>query len=307
MTAAAAASPARPRRRWIWASVAIVTAVVLVVPVAFRIGLKGEIRHEVVPVTVFQRSVDEVEVDAPGQSVTIVRGRPGQVRVVSSMSWLLGRPTFRHAWYGRTLQVTAGCATFNVFEDCQASLLIRVPANVTVRVAVGSGSAAVAGLTGPVHLTATSGSIRLTDVSGPVWAMATTGSIVATNGLTSRQVDAGVGSGSLALDFAAAPAAVALDVGSGSGRVTVPPGARYRISGERASGVLQIGSGLIDSRAARVITATVGSGHLAIDYLRPVSPGAARVTGAPRVASAAGKLTTDTVRTAQSTSASCTV
>ncbi len=277
MSSTVAAHPARPRRRWTWASVAVVTAVVLVVPVAFRIGLKGEIQHQVVPVTLFQRSVGEVQVDAPGQSVTIVRGRPGQVRVVSSLSWLVGRPTIRHAWHGRTLQVSAGCPRFDIFEDCLASLLIRVPANVTVRVAVGSGSAAVAGLTGPVHLTASSGSIRLTDVSGPVWAMATTGTIVATNGLTSRQVDAGVRSGSLALDFAAAPAAVALDVGSGSGRVTVPPGTRYRISGQRASGgpasgVLQIGSGLTDSSAARVITATVGSGYLAIDYLRPTSP-----------------------------------
>jgi hypothetical protein len=274
MSAAVAARPARPRRRWVWASVAVVTVVVLVVPVAFRIGLKGEIRHQGLPVTVFQRPVGELQVDAPGQSVTIVRGRAGQVTLVTSMSWLLGRPTIGHVWHGRTLQISAGCPKFNVFEDCQASLLIQVPASVTVRVDIGSGSAAVAGLTGPVHLTASSGSVHLTDVSGPVWATVTSGTIIATSGLTSPQVDAAVRSGSLALGFAAAPAALALDVGSGSASVTVPPGPRYRLSGERASGVLQIGSGLTDSSSARIITATVGSGFLSIGYRRPPAPSA---------------------------------
>lgn len=272
MTAAAAASPARPRRRWIWAAVAVLTAVVLVIPVAFRIALKGEIRHQIVPLTVFQRQVSEVVVHAPGQSVTILRGRADQVTLLSSMSWLLDRPTVSHAWHGGILDVTASCPQFNVFEDCQASLVIRVPVNVAVRVAVGSGSAAVAGLTGPVHLTASSGSIQLTDISGPIWATATSGSIDATSGLTASHVTAAVGSGLLMLGFAKSPQALALDVGSGSARVTVPAGARYRVFGERGSGSLQVGTGLADNSAASVIAATVGSGQLSIGYPPPTAP-----------------------------------
>jgi hypothetical protein len=266
MSSTVAAHPARPRRRWAWASLAVVTAVVLVVPVAFRIGLKGEIQHQVVPVTLFQRSVDEVQVDAPGQSVTVIRGRPGQVRVASTLSWLLGSPTVSQAWHGETLRVSASCPSVNLFEDCQVGLVIQVPADVTVRVAVGSGSAAVAGLTGPVHLTASSGSIHLTDISGPIWATATSGGIDATSGLTASNVTAAVGSGRLVLGFAKPPEALALDVGSGSARVTVPPGGRYRVSGERGSGSLQVGAGLADNSAASVIAATVGSGLLSIGY-----------------------------------------
>ena len=183
---AAAAYPARPRRRWIWVGVAIVTAVVVVVPAAFRIALKGEIRHQIEPLTLLRQPVSEVQVDAPGQSVTISRGPAGQVRMMSTVSWLVGRPIVGDAWHGKTLQIHARCPTINLFGDCAIGLVIKVPAGVAVRVAVGSGFASVAGLAGPVHLTATSGSIHLADVSGPVWASATSGSVGATSGLTRR-------------------------------------------------------------------------------------------------------------------------
>jgi hypothetical protein len=279
MSASPASYRARPRRRWIWVSVAVVTALVLVVPVAFRIGLKGEIRHQVVPLTLFQRPVSELQVNAPGQSVSILPGQAGQVTVVSTMSWLVGRPTIRHVWHGRALQISASCPKFNVFEDCQASLAIRVPASVTVQVAVGSGSATVAGLTGPLRLTASSGSISLTHVSGPIWAKATSGDINATSGLTSRRVSASITTGSFALGFAAPPLAIALQVGSGSATVTLPPGTRYQVSGQRGSGTLQVGPGLRDNGSARVIAAVVGSGALALLYARPVSPPAGPPSG----------------------------
>jgi hypothetical protein len=272
MSASAVAYPARPRRRWIWVIVAGLTAFVLVVPVALRFALKGEIQHQFVPLTLFQRSVSQLNVEAPGQSVTIIRGPAGQVRVMSSMSWLLGTPTFSHVWHGGALSISASCPSVNLFEDCEVGLVIEVPANVAVQVAVGSGGVAVAGLTGPVHVTAGSGIVHLTDVSGPVWATATSGSIVATSGLTAPRVSARVSSGQLALAFAESPTALTLDVGSGSARVRVPPGARYRLSGERGSGSLRVQPGLADNSAARVIAATVGSGRLTIGYLRHALP-----------------------------------
>jgi hypothetical protein len=120
-----------------------------------------------------------------------------------------------------------------------------------------------------VHVTASSGSIRLTDVSGPLWATAASGTVTATSGLVSARVVADVSSGRLVLAFARPPEALALMVGSGSAAVTVPPGGRYRISGERGSGTLQVAPGLGDGGAARVITAVLGSGHIAIGYLQP--------------------------------------
>jgi hypothetical protein len=277
MSASAAADLARPRRQWIWAIVAIVTSFTVVMPVAFRIGLKGAINHQIAPLTVFHRPVGELQVDAPGQGVTVIRGRPGEVTIQSTMSWLLGEPTVHPVWHGTTLRITASCPSFNAFEDCQVGLVIRVPANAAVRVAIGSGSTAVAGLSGPIHLSASSGSLHLTDVSGPVWATASSGLISAASGLTSPRVVAAVGSGRLELGFAAPPEALALKVGSGSAEITVPPGAHYRVAVERGAGFLRIASGLSDSAAARTITAIVGSGHFAISYQRlgpPPAPSA---------------------------------
>jgi len=268
MSASAAADLARPRRQWIWAIVAIVTSFTVVMPVAFRIGLKGAINHQIAPLTVYHRSLGELQVDAPGQGVTVIRGRPGEVTVQSTMSWLLGEPTVHPVWHGTTLRIMASCPSFNAFEDCQVDLVIRVPANAAVRVAVGSGSAAVAGLSGPVHLSASSGSLHLTDVSGPVWATASSGLITAASGLTSPRVVAAVASGRLQLGFAKPPEALALKVGSGSAGITVPPGTHYRVVLERGPGVLRIATGLSDSTAARTITATVGSGYFVISYQR---------------------------------------
>lgn len=265
MTASSVAYLDRPRRRWIWACVAIATAVVLIVPVAFRLTLKAEIRHEILPLTLMRQPVSQIQIDAPGQSVTILRGPPGQVKVMSNVSWLLGKPRVSHAWHGRVLQIQASCPSFNAFGDCQVGLLIRAPAGVAVRAVVGSGSVAVAGMAGPVRVAASSGSIQLTDVSGPVWASALSGSIAAT-GLTSPRVVAVVASGQLELGFGAPPATMALSVDSGFAAVKVPAGSRYRVSSQRGSGSLTIAPGLDQAHAAGVITVVVGSGRMHIGY-----------------------------------------
>jgi hypothetical protein len=92
--------------------------------------------------------------------------------------------------------------------------------------------------------------------------------------MTASHVTAAVGSGLLVLGFAKSPEVLALDVGAGRARVTVPPGAHYRVSGERGSGSLQVGTGLADNSAASVIAATVGSGLLSIGYQPPTAPAA---------------------------------
>lgn len=269
MTASAAAALGRPRNRWIWALVATVTAAVLITPVALRMALKAEIRHEIVPRTLIHQQVSQIQVDAPGQSVTVVRGPAGQVKVMSTVSWLLGKPSISHTSHGRILRIQASCPSFNAFGDCQVGLVIKAPAGIAVSAAVGSGSVAITGMTGPVRVAASSGSIQLTDVSGPIWASALSGSVAA-SGLTSPRVVAVVASGQVALGFAAPAEALALSVDSGSGAVTVPPGSSYLISSQRGSGSLTIAPGLGHARAARVMTLVVGSGHVHIGYAHGV-------------------------------------
>jgi hypothetical protein len=256
----------RPRRRWIWAIVALGTAAVLVTPVALRFGLKADLQHDESPATVYHRVATAVQVSAPGGTVYITGGQPGRVTVASTTVWLFAKPAVSETWRGTTLTVSMHCPAPDLFEDCAASLTVQIPATAAVRAAVGSGTATITGLAGPVRVTTTSGSLTLADLSGPVWAAATSGSITGVSRLNSPKLTADVGSGSLALSLDSAPSWLWLAVGSGSGQVTVPAGTRYRVDSGAGSQAARVSPGLSSPGSARLITAEVGAGSLSIGY-----------------------------------------
>ena len=229
--------PGRPRRRWIWAIVALATAAVLILPLALLLGLKAVLHHEYGPVTVYHRLVTAVQVSAPGDTIAITAGRPGQVSVASTLAWVFTKPVVRETWYGTTLTVSVRCAApiqgrgrkpggriRDLVAGCSAGLTVHVPATAEVRAAVGAGSATVTGLAGPVRVTATSGSVVLAYLRGPLWATATSGSITGETGLDSTKLTADVGSGSLALGLDSAPRSLSLAVGSGTLTIGYPGG-----------------------------------------------------------------------------------
>lgn len=273
MSAVIASSPARPglarpRRRWIWVLVALATTAILVTPVTLRFWLKAEKQQQADPVAVYRGQFTAVQIQAPSGSITVSPGPTGQVSVASTVQWVFSKPAIRVARSGRTLKISARCPQLNAFEDCQASLGIRVPASLDVHADVGPGSADLIGLAGRLHVTATSGSITLTDISGQVWARATAGTIAAPGGLTSPSVDAAVTAGSIMLDLDSPPARLILRVGAGAAHATVPAGTHYRVSLAQVPGsAAHLASGLNVARAARVIRATVGgAGTLSIGY-----------------------------------------
>jgi hypothetical protein len=255
----------RPRRRWIWVTVAIITAIVVVVPVAARLWLKGEIKHQAEPLTIYSQPITELVVHAPGVDVSISRGGGNHVIVARTISWLFTRPAIQQVRQGRMLQISARCPQPNAFEDCQVGLGLQVPARMTVQVTVGSGTIAVSGLTGQLDLKATSGAITMTDIGGPVRASVTSGSLTA-DGLSSPRLDASADSGSLSMSFVSPPQLLALTVGAGSATATMPPGSHYRVTGHRGPGLLKIAPGISDVKSAQLIRASVGAGLLAIAY-----------------------------------------
>jgi hypothetical protein len=262
----AAAVPApRPRRRWVWVIVAVLTALVAVPPFALRIWLKADIQHQTAPVAVAARPVTALQVDSPGGNVSISPGPGRFITMSSTAAWLARKPVVAQAWHGRTLQVSAACPRPNPFGDCAESLVVQVPAGITVQVDVGSGSFSAQGLTGPLHLAATTGAVMLTDVRGPVWASVTSGSLT-TQGLRSARLHASARSGSLALGFASPPQLLALTVGSGTASASVPPGTRYRISARIGAGRVYVQPGLGGGTSAQVISVGVGTGSVAITY-----------------------------------------
>jgi hypothetical protein len=257
----------QPRRRWIWITVALVTALVIAAPVGFRLWLKAAHHNLTLPAQVYRQQLTQLSVVAPAGSVTLVpSGRPG-VTVLGSLSWVFTRPFVAEALRGRTLQVTGSCPGPNPFEDCQVGLTIRVPVNLAVDVSAGSGSVTIRGLSGPLHLATTSGSITISRVGGPVWVSAGSGSVTG-YGVVSPELDAVIGSGSLQLGLAATPRALNLAIASGSASITVPPGARMRTVVNTGAGLWHIAPGIADSGAAGTMTATIDSGVVTVGYSR---------------------------------------
>jgi hypothetical protein len=264
-TAVPARAGERPRRRWIWITVALVTTLVIAAPVGLRLWLKAAHHDLALAARVYRQHLTQLTVVAPAGGVTIVPSSRAAVTVTGDLSWVFGQPSVTQAVRGSTLQVTGSCPKPDAFEDCQVGLTIRVPADLAVDISAGSGSIAVRGLAGPLHLAVTSGGITMTQVSGPVWASAGSGSI---NGarLLSPALDAVVGSGSLQFGLAATPKTLSLAIGSGSAHITVPPRARMRTVTNSGGGLLRIAPGFADSGAAGTLTANIGSGVLTVGY-----------------------------------------
>ncbi len=260
--------PHRPRRRWVWVLVTLATAAAFVVP--FRLSLTvptGNLRHVVDGPVSYRRKVSALQVQANGgAAVTIRAGRPGRVTVSSSLSWAVTKPTVTLTWQASTLWVGATCPKLAPFGVCQASIVIVVPAATPVQAQSGAGVVTVAGLTGPLHLSGTSGLLTARDVSGPVWASVTSGSLLAGSGLTSQHIVASATTGLIALDFTARPRSVAVSVGSGSARIALPAGSRYRIAISVGAGSVYVAPGLTDAGSASVLTARIGTGAANIGY-----------------------------------------
>lgn len=263
----AALAPLRPRRRWIWITVALLTATVIVLPVAFRLTLKAVHQNQPLPTALYKDPVTSLRVVAPAGDVTVEPGSQSGVTVGGELSWVFGKPSVAvHQTIRRQImQVSAACPRPNVFQDCAVRLVIHVPATMAVDVSTGVGSIRVSGLSGALHLAVTSGSIAMTDVTGPVWASAGSGSVTG-SGLRPETLETVIGSGSLRLGLTALPRDFNVAIGSGSARITVPEGARLRVLGDAGSGYLRLPPALADDNAPATLTATIGTGQVEVSY-----------------------------------------
>jgi len=136
-------APPRPRRRWIWITVALVTALVVVTPVGFRLWLKASHRNLPVPTATYRQRVSGLQVVAPAGVVILRPGDTAGVTVAGSLSWVFGRPSLASAVRRGALVVSARCPSLNQFDDCSVGLTISVPARLPVTVSAGSGSISV--------------------------------------------------------------------------------------------------------------------------------------------------------------------
>jgi hypothetical protein len=263
-----AGSLQRPRRRWVWVLVALVTATVLGVPFARGQAIpKVDDHHAFVAPVSYLRDVAALRVQADeGTVVTIRAGRPGQVTESSVSSWAFRKPAIRQTWQGGSFVVSVTCPKPMPLGQCQANVIIAIPAGTAVQAQAGGGTVTVSGLTGPLHLAATSGLLIARDVSGPFWATVTSGSMDARTGLTSSHFSASAVTGLLTLAFATRPQRLTIGVGTGSAVITVPSGSQYHIVSSHGPGAVSVAPGLSDARSGQVIAVRVGDGAATIGY-----------------------------------------
>jgi len=258
----------RPRRRGPWIALAVITALVVVLPTAT--GLTGKLirrtqqREQTYPHPVIRG----LDVDSDSAAVTVVAGPPGQIKVTQSLHWTTSKPHVRLRWDGDTFRVLVQCEDVGppfAALDCGADVQLAVPPQVTVRTESSSGSTEIRGITGEVRAKANSGEIDLRNLGGPVTASTMSGE-VAGHDLWSPRVDARATSGEIRLNFSRPPTKVSARANSGGVRIDVPRGSQYRVQTDATSGGQDVARGIASTTASGEIFVATTSGGIKIDY-----------------------------------------
>ncbi len=259
--------PARKGQRALWYGIAGMTAVVTI----GAVGLPqvGWLAAQTTTTTWTTRHpITAVEIDVTGGDLTVQPSAGGdEVSLRQTLTWTINKPQITETWQGGTLLITEDCAapSFTVVNPCGASLVLTVPATVSVQSTLDSGSVQVRGMTGSVNARARSGDIDLEADSGTLLARADSGEIHGA-GLASQQTSAQTLSGDIDLAFTSAPMSVSASVASGNVIVTVPHGATYRVSGQTSSGSRNIEQNIEDDSSPRTITISSLSGDALLSY-----------------------------------------
>lgn len=228
--------PRRPPRRAVAVAVAAlaVIAVVALVAAARGGGSPGT-------VSVTASSVTAVDFQgAPGQ-VSIVGAPTGQVRLTGQLHWT-GHPPIaadRLDHVAHVLHLSYRCA---LASPCTERFLLVVPLRTAVILRQPSGHVIVAGLAGPLRITA-----RSVDVSA--------------TGLRCPSLAAVITSGHLSATFAAPPGRIGVTLTSAQATLRLPASVDYAVRSAVTSGYVHVG--IPQARnAARTVTARVVSGEL---------------------------------------------
>ncbi|MGF1426029.1 DUF4097 family beta strand repeat-containing protein [Kitasatospora sp. LaBMicrA B282] len=256
-----------PRERRIWRSVGTLAGAAVVLFGAAQtwtsLVRQGAVHPQTFP------NVTALELDLQDASTTI-RATPGgperggAVSLRQSEHWTVSRPQITVMTINHTLRISARCPqVLGITEpSCSVGLDIDAPPSTAVTVKSTSGDTTIHDLSGSLNLHTNSGSIELDGVSGRVNAQLSSGSLTGQR-LASSAVQAVTTSGSVDLQFAAAPRTLALTCTSGSLNAGLPPGSQYRVN---VFGPADVDPQLNDPGAANSITASCGSGYTNLGF-----------------------------------------
>jgi hypothetical protein len=198
-------------------------------------------------------------------NVTVEVGSGSQVGVSYTEHYELKKPTVASATSSAGLQLTATCPGGFFGSNCAVNFVLTVPAAAALDVHSGDGYIHVSGSTAALSLDTGDGGIELGNVTGNVVAHTGDGGISGTQ-VSSKNVQASTGDGSVHIEWAVAPTTVVATTGDGSIHLVVPQGSGpYSTSTHTGDGSVHVNV-VSDATAASVITAETGDGGITIGY-----------------------------------------
>ncbi|MET9881663.1 hypothetical protein ABZZ20_00620 [Streptomyces sp. NPDC006430] len=262
-------APPRSPQRTAWIVVAILSAVLVVAPVARQVWSYRSTQSGTLNGGSGERSVAALEIDAGSADVRISPRSDRQVAYRADMRWSLTRPEIEESWLGDTLRLTPRCpAAGGVMKSsvgCSVDLGVTVPAGIPVKVTAGSGTVDISGLGAAVDAEVGAGQLRLSALSGPLRASVGSGSLDA-SGLTSPQADIRAGAGAAVARFAAPPQRVTARAGTGRLRLTVPTATRFQVTARAGSGHCEVAPGMHDPAAPGRLDISTAAGRAEAGY-----------------------------------------
>ncbi|MDO0915304.1 DUF4097 family beta strand repeat-containing protein [Streptomyces sp. DT2A-34] len=204
-------------------------------------------------------------VDSDDSALEIVAADGNKAGAVEVTRWFEGSvvvgsdPKVTWAMEDDRLVLREKCS--GMIANCSAKHRIEVPRGVTVKVEDGDGSVRARGFRDALSIRTGDGSVRVTDSSGPLDLRTGDGSMHVSD-VSSRQVRAQTGDGSVRLELGTVPDLV--ETRSGDGSVTIElPRATYRVSTETGDGAVDV-SVPRDNTSSHVVSARSGDGKVTV-------------------------------------------
>ncbi|MFI6009260.1 DUF4097 family beta strand repeat-containing protein [Streptomyces sp. NPDC051243] len=204
-------------------------------------------------------------VDSDDSALEIVAAEGNKAGTVEVTRWFKGSvavgsdPKVTWAMEDDRLVLREKCS--GMIANCSAKHRIEVPRGVSVKVEDRDGSVRARGFHDALSIHTGDGSVHVTDSSGPL-DLATGDGSVRVFDVSSRQVRARTGDGSVRLELGTVPDLV--ETRSGDGSVTVElPRATYRVTTETGDGSVEV-SVPRDETSSHVVSARTGDGKVTV-------------------------------------------